>query len=154
MWEGSTSADQLAALGRLDVRFADEGLEYGVFERWAVDLHGGVVTRAHDDVDVAVWAADADRVARALELDGWTTVPQEVGDGYRVYARDGVRLEVAFLAHGGDGGVHTPLADGGRAPWPQGAFGDGVAVLGRRGKDRADSATLNRLITNRLGPSR
>ena len=131
MWEGSTSADQLAALGRLDVRFADEGLEYGVFERWAVDLHGGVVTRAHDDVDVAVWAADADRVARALELDGWTTVPQEVGDGYRVYARDG-----------------------GRAPWPQGAFGDGVAVLGRRGKDRADSATLNRLITNRLGPSR
>src|SRR2546430_1657905 len=76
MWEGSTSADQVAALGRLDVRFADEGLEYWVFGDRAVDLHAGVVTRAHDDVDVAVWAADADHVARALELDGWTTVPR------------------------------------------------------------------------------
>src|SRR5437667_12691599 len=113
MCEGATPADQLAALGRLGARFADEGLEYWVFGGWAVDLDAGRVTRAHSDLDVAVWAADAGRVARMLELDGWTTVPQEAGDGYRVYARGGVRLEVAFLARGDAGEVHTPLADGG-----------------------------------------
>ena len=77
MCERATTADQLAALRRLDVRFTDEGLEYWVFGGWAVDLHAREVTRLHDDLDVAVWAADAGRVARALELDGWPAVDRK-----------------------------------------------------------------------------
>ena len=76
-----------------------------------------------------------------------------------------MKLEVAFLERGSGGEVHTPLPDG-RAPWPDGAFGDDVAelrgvrarVIGRSalvadkseerddptvaGKDRADLETL------------
>ena len=52
----------------------------------------------------------------------------ESAHGYVVPARGGVKLEMAFPARGAGGEVYTPLPDG-RAPWPDGAFGDDVADL-------------------------
>jgi hypothetical protein len=121
---------QLAALGELHDLLGARGLEYWLFGGWAVDFHAGAVSRAHDDLDVAVWTADRARVAEALESDGWRVEADESADGYVVYARGPVRLEVAFLARGSGGEVYTPLGDGGRAPWPEGAFGDDLLELG------------------------
>jgi hypothetical protein len=160
--------EQLAALARIVALFEPRGIDYWLFGGWAVDFHLRAVTRAHDDLDVAVWRADLPAIAILLEQDGWEHAPDAEEDGYTVYRRTGVRMDLAFLARGADGVVHTPLRDG-SAPWPPGAFGDDVAeLLGTRArvialaaleadkseprdsplvaaKDRADLAALARL---------
>jgi aminoglycoside-2''-adenylyltransferase len=143
------------------------GIDYWLFGGWAVDFHAGAVTRPHDDLDIAVWLKDHDRIAALLAADEWRHAPQEDEDGYTGYERGTVRLELAFLARGDSGEVYTPLREG-RASWPDEAFENDVAeLLGVRvriitlralkadksetrdhalvaAKDRADSATLSR----------
>jgi hypothetical protein len=163
-----TEVEQLAALARIVALFEPRGIEYWLFGGWAVDFHLRAVTRAHDDLDVAVWRSDLAAIALLLEQDRWKHTPDADEDGYTVYRRAGVRLDLAFLARGADGVVHTPLRAG-SAPWPPGAFGDDVSeLLGTRArvialaaleadkseprdsplvaaKDRADLAALARL---------
>jgi Aminoglycoside-2''-adenylyltransferase len=161
-------AGQLDALARVDELLAGHGIEYWLFGGWAVDFHAGSVTRPHDDLDIAVWLEDHDRIAALLTVDGWTHAPEEGQDGYTVYERGVVRLEVAFLARDGKGQVYTPLRQG-RGAWPDGSFeGDSAELCGMRAriislrslkadksetrddpivaaKDRADVATLSRV---------
>jgi hypothetical protein len=160
-----SEADQLAVLAELHQLFERERIEYWLFGGWAVDFHVGARTRAHEDLDVAIWLDDHARIAELLTAEGWAHAPERGQDGSTVYERDGVRLELAFLARDTDGSVYTPLR-GGRADWAAGAFVDEVAeldgvrarVIGRRAlaaeksqpqadpaaaaKDRADLATL------------
>ena len=163
-----SEADQLAALSRIHKLLDGHAIEYWVFGGWAVDFHAGSVTRAHDDLDIAVWVKDRDRIGTLLAADGWQHAPEKGEDGYTVFARDAVRLEVAFLDRVESGKVITPLRDG-SAAWPEGAFENDVVEL--RGvqarvislralkadksearddaavaaKDRADVATLSRV---------
>jgi hypothetical protein len=120
---------QLTALASIVGTLDHDGLGYWLFGGWAVDFHVGRVSRAHDDLDLAVWIADYDRIDRLLARDGWTHTPEEDQDGYTGYERRGVRLELAFLARDEDGVVYTPLEDG-RGSWPEGTFGNDVAELG------------------------
>jgi hypothetical protein len=147
--------------------FEREGIESWLFGGWAVDFHLGAVTRAHGDLDLAVWQRDGGRITALLIADGWSHVPAAGEDGSTGYERDGVRLELAFLAKDPDGRVATPLRNG-FASWPTGAFGNETAelagvrvrVIGRAAleeekavghadpaaaaKDRADVAALQR----------
>jgi hypothetical protein len=120
--------DQIAALARIHQLFERHGIEYWLFGGWAVDFHAGSVTRSHDDLDLGVWLADYTRIAALLAADGWKHAPEEQDDGYTGYERDGVRLELAFLARAEDGQVYTPLKEG-RSAWPDEAFADDVAEL-------------------------
>jgi aminoglycoside-2''-adenylyltransferase len=161
-------ADQLAALARVHELLERHGIEYWLFGGWAVDFHVGAVTRAHADLDIAVWLKDHNRIAAMLAADGWKHAPEEGEDGYTGYERGRVRLELAFLARGEKGRVYTPLREG-QGAWPDGSFEDDAAELrGVRArvislralkadksetrddalvaaKDRADLATLSRL---------
>ena len=162
-------AEQLTALARVSELLAANEVEYWLFGGWAVDFHAGSVTRTHDDLDIAVWAQDHNRIAALLAANGWIHSPEQGEDGYTGYQRGSVRLELAFLARAGDGQIYTPLREGGQAAWPDEAFGGEVAEL--RGiqaavislqalradkaevrddsvgaaKDSADSLTLSRL---------
>jgi Aminoglycoside-2''-adenylyltransferase len=104
--------DQLSALSYLDELFGQHGIEYWLFGGWAVDLHAGKVTRSHDDLDLAVWSHDGERVRELLTAAGWRHTPEE---GYGVYQRNEVRLEVAFRDHG---------------EWPPNSFQHDVAEVG------------------------
>jgi hypothetical protein len=161
-------AEQLAALARIHELLERHRIEYWLFGGWAVDFHAGSVTRAHDDIDIAVWADDDRRIAELLTADGWRHAPEAGEDGYTGYERGDVRLELAFLARGESGEVYTPLQDG-RGSWPTGAFeSDATELSGVRArvisvraltadkseahgdprvaaKDRADLATLARV---------
>jgi Aminoglycoside-2''-adenylyltransferase len=137
-----TAQAQLAAIASLDDLLAGEGIEYWLFGGWAVDFHAGWITRRHEDVDIAVWAKDLGRIAPLLEGSGWRHTSDAGEDGYTVFERDGVRLEVAFLDRGDDGDIFTPLRGGGRGEWPDGAFGDDLARLGGT---RARLASLDAL---------
>ena len=109
-----TAGAQLAALSRLDHLFGRHGVEYWLFGGWAVDFHAGSVTRSHDDLDLAVRSEDEDRVRELLTSDGWRQAPEGVDDGYTVWERGRIRLEIAF-------------AD--RGEWPRGSFAQDVAEL-------------------------
>jgi hypothetical protein len=161
-------AEQLAALARIHELLDGQGIDYWLFGGWAVDFHSGSITRAHDDLDIAVWLNDHDRIAALLAEDGWLHAPEEHEDGYTGYERGVVRLELAFLDRSEDGRVYTPTRDG-RGAWPDGTFEDDVVeLLGVRArvvmlralkadkaetrddpivaaKDRADLANLSRL---------
>ena len=162
-----SEGEQLAALAQVHELLERHGIEYWLFGGWAVDFHAGSVTRAHDDVDIAVWVEDHKRIAGLLAADGWRHAPETGEDGYTGYERGAARLELAFLARDEDGQVHTPLREG-RAAWPDEAFETDIAELrGVRArvislralkaekaevredsivaaKDRADSVTLSR----------
>jgi hypothetical protein len=161
-------AAQLTTIGWLHQRLAEDHVDYWLFGGWAVDFHAGRVTRDHEDIDLAVWHADLDRLRVLLEGEGWAHAPVPEEDGYTGYERGGVRLELAFLARDEAGITYTPLAQG-RGDWPSGSFGNaraevagvrarvvGLAALiedkaGARddaavaAKDRADLAVLTSL---------
>ena len=122
------ATEQLAALARLDGVLGKHKIPYWLFGGWAVDFHAGSVTRSHDDLDIAVWSKDHERIAELLATDGWQHTPQEGEDGYTAYTRGTVRLELAFLARDQGGTIYTPLRQG-RASWPEAAFEGDVAEL-------------------------
>ncbi len=123
-----SDAEQLAALAWLHERFGREGVAYWLFGGWAVDFHAGRVTRAHDDIDVAVWVRDKHRIASVLSADGWHQISETAAEGYIAYQRGAIRLEVAFLEQGAEGRVYTPTQEG-RADWPDATFSDDLAEL-------------------------
>jgi Aminoglycoside-2''-adenylyltransferase len=94
-----------------------------LFGGWAVDFHAGRITRDHADVDVAVWAADLDRIGTLLQAAGWARAAAPDDNGYTAFECAGTRLELAFLARDDAGVIHTPLEEG-RGDWPAGSFGD------------------------------
>jgi hypothetical protein len=128
MTESPGTSDQLAALAELDRLLADHGVPYWLFGGWAVDFHAGRVTREHGDIDIAVWSDDRSRLVALLPDLGWKHRPQAGEDGYTCYMRNGIRLEIAFLARDESGRVYTPLQDG-RGEWPAKSFADEVLHL-------------------------
>lgn len=124
----SIRSDQLAALAGLHQLLQDDGIPYWLFGGWAVDFHAGSVTRAHSDIDIAVWLDDHGRLAELLKGQAWVHTPEAGEDGYTSYERGTVRLEVAFLTRDVSGRVYTPLQDG-RAEWPDETFGNDVLQL-------------------------
>ena len=159
---------QLAALARVDDAFHRAGIAYWLFGGWAVDFCAGSLTRAHDDLDIAVWLEDLPRIDTLLAAEGWQHVPSEDDDGGTGYEKGDVRLELTYLVRDRNGSVFTPLR-GGRAAWSPDALGDdvrellgvgsrvvGLAALTRgkatarddpeeAAKDRADFGVLSRL---------
>jgi hypothetical protein len=159
---------QLSALAQTHELFTRCGIDYWLFGGWAVDFHAGSITRSHDDIDVAVWLDDHDRIARLLGAAGWKHAPEVDEDGGTGYERDALRLELTFLVRGDGGEVYIPLRAG-SALWSDKPLSTDIAelsgvrarVLGlaalKRGKsrsrddpveaakDRADFATLSQL---------
>jgi hypothetical protein len=164
------TVQQLSALARVSDLLAEAGIAYWLFGGWAVDFYAGSVTRAHDDLDIAVWLVDVPRIAELLQEDGWRHAPLDDEDGGTGYERGTVRLELTFLVRDGDGRIFTPMRDG-RAGWSSEALANdvgelhgvrsrlvGLALLMRgkssprddpedAAKDRADFKQLSRLAT-------
>ena len=166
---------QLLAIAQTHELFTRSGIDYWLFGGWAVDFHVGSITRRHDDIDVAVWLDDRDRIARLLEAEGWKHAPEPDEDGGTGYERDAVRLELTFLVPGDGGEVYIPLRAGG-VLWSDEPMSTDLAelsgvrarVLGlvelKRGKsrsrddpeeaakDRADFVTLSQLARTSRRP--
>ena len=108
-------------------RFEEAGIDYWLFGGWAVDFHAGRVTRAHDDLDLAVWLDDLARITRLLEGDGWAHAPDPDEDGGTGYERAHVRLEITYLARDDDG-VYTPMRSA-KPYWAEDALGEDLLQL-------------------------
>jgi ribosomal protein S18 acetylase RimI-like enzyme len=167
---------QLHALSRVHELLDGAGIDLWLFGGWAVDFYAGFITRAHDDVDIAVWLKDLPTISQILEADGWRHVPSEDDDGGTGFEDGNVRLELTYLVRDGDGHIFTPFRHG-RAPWSEEAFADDVReLLGVRSrviglatltagksaaredpeeaaKDRADFNVLYRMAIYRFRPA-
>jgi hypothetical protein len=122
---------QLAAIGEVHELLEREGIEHWLFGGWAVDFHAGALTRPHDDVDLAVWADDGERIAGLLRCTGWSHAPEPDEDGGTGYERGGVRVELTFLVRDGEGRVCIRL-HAGAFPFAGGAFAtERLALAGR-----------------------
>jgi hypothetical protein len=75
--------------------FIDQAIPHWLFGGWAVDFHVGRLTRHHDDIDIAVLAADSSRVHTLLSQWGWDVIDE--ADGYRTYQRRDVHVDVAWV---------------------------------------------------------
>jgi Aminoglycoside-2''-adenylyltransferase len=122
------TSEQLSALASVCDRLEKVGIAYWLFGGWGVDFYAGRVTRAHDDLDLAVWLLDLPRIAELLHADGWRHAPLADEDGGTGYERGAVRLELTYLVRDSDGRIYTPLRRG-RAAWPDGALVDDVGEL-------------------------
>jgi hypothetical protein len=128
------ASQQLSALARVSNLLEGAGIAYWLFGGWAVDFYAGSVTRAHDDLDLAVWLADIPRIAELLQDDGWRHAPFDDEDGGTGYERGAVRLELTYLVRDGDGRIFTPLRAG-RAAWSEEALAkDAGELLGVRSR--------------------
>ena len=123
-----TTSPQLSALAEVVHRFEHDGLEYWLFGGWAVDFYAGRITRAHEDVDLAVWHVDLPRIDELLQRTGWRHAPEPNEDGGTGYERSGIRLELTYLVRDARGSVAIPLR-GGPARWPAGALAGDTAEL-------------------------
>jgi hypothetical protein len=135
----------LAAIRRLNATFERDGIDYWVFGGWAVDFHAGRVTREHADIDIAIWDTDLDRVHGLLVADGWAHAPATEHDGYTAYTRDGLRLDLAFLARDEHDTVYTP-AKSGRGEWPPDSFGSDIRELAGT---RAHVVSISSLVADK-----
>jgi GrpB-like predicted nucleotidyltransferase (UPF0157 family) len=122
------TAQQLSALARVNDLLEQAGIAYWLFGGWAVDFYAGSVTRAHDDLDLAVWLEDLPRIAELLQDDGWRHAPYDDEDGGTGYEQEAVRLELTYLVRDDDGRIFTPLRNG-QAAWSEEACGDDVGEL-------------------------
>ena len=119
---------QLDALASVDKLLDRAGIEYWLFGGWAVDFYVGSITRAHDDVDIAVWSEDLPAIDQILEQDNWRHAPDEDADGGTQYERGPVCLGLTFLVRDESGEVFIPFKSG-RVPWTAELFGDDVREL-------------------------
>ena len=119
---------QIAALAEVASLFDSRGFDHWLFGGWAVDFHVGAVTRSHGDIDVAVWGDDAEAIHSALRANGWEHTPAADEDGGTGYARDGVRVELTYLARSESGEVFVVLRDR-NVLWTECPLGDGVLGL-------------------------
>lgn len=88
---------QLTALAELGALLDRVGFESWLFGGWAVDFYVGRVTREHADVDLAVWARDAEAIGSLLRDEGWRHSPEPDEDGGTGYERGDVRVELTYL---------------------------------------------------------
>jgi Aminoglycoside-2''-adenylyltransferase len=161
----------IAEIGRL---FDRAGLDHWLFGGWAVDFYVGEMTRAHEDIDLAVWSRDQTVIGELLAAHGWQHAPRPDEDGGTGYERNGVRVELMLLVEGERGEVLIAFRNG-TAMWSEDPLGSDVRTLEgtpariiplgllRDGKsvprgdpaeavvDRTDYEALSRLPADQLG---
>jgi Aminoglycoside-2''-adenylyltransferase len=122
------SSEQLSALDEVSKTLDGAEIDYWLFGGWAVDFYAGVITRAHDDIDLAVWLIDLPAIRSLLHKSGWRHAPDDDEDGGTGFERGHTRLELTFLVRDANGTVYIPVSDG-RIEWSAEAFKSDVKEL-------------------------
>jgi hypothetical protein len=146
--EVDPAQQQLSALARVSKLLEEADIAYWLFGGWAVDFYVGSVTRAHDDLDLAVWLVDVPRITELLQGDGWRHAPSEGEDGGTGYEREAVRLELTHLVRDDEGRIVIPLRTGPVA-WSEDALTHDVGEL--RGV-RSHLVSLASLVRSKSSP--
>jgi hypothetical protein len=96
---------------------------------WAVDFLVGRVTRAHEDLDLFIWAADAPMLLPILDRHGFQEVGGPPPAMQRNIVKDGEELHVTLLERN-EIGVVTAGGRWADAPWPAGMLDGPIGRVG------------------------
>ena len=119
----SAAEEQLAAIANLSAVLDQHQVDYWLFGGWAVDFFVGAVTRAHDDIDVAAWRRDHDRIKGALKGAGWRHAAAAGETAGARYQLGSALVEFTFVEADADGSVVVLLPDQ-SAVWSREPFGE------------------------------
>lgn len=103
--------DQLAAISSLNDLLDRHGIDHWLFGGWAVDFWAGTITRKHDDIDVAAWRDDYDKIKSALEGGGWRHAPAPTDAVGTRYTWRSAEVEFTFIKAAQNGNIVIPLED-------------------------------------------
>jgi Aminoglycoside-2''-adenylyltransferase len=113
------NARQLRSIEEFAAAAAGCGAPFWLRGGWAMDFFLGRITREHEDVDLFIWARDADRVVAELVRREFEEVGGPPPQRQRNLRRDGVEIHVTLLEPS-PGGVRTAAAPREWPDWPTG----------------------------------
>ncbi len=96
---------------------------------WALDFLLGRVTRAHGDIDLFVWGADASRLVALLSGHGFEEIGGSPPKQQRNLVKAGEELHVTLLEQN-DLGVVTAGGRWSGSPWPPGMLNGPIGAIG------------------------
>ncbi len=121
---------QLALLDEIARVAADADIDCWVRGGWALDLFVGRVTRPHGDIDLFLWAEDAERFAGLLREHGHYEVGGPPRTQQRNFVKDGTEIHVGLLRRERSGEVVVAGGPAEGAPWPEGMLADDLGAIG------------------------
>ncbi len=97
---------------------------------WGMDFFLASVTRAHEDIDLFVWARDASKLVRGLQGAGFAELDGPPPEAQRDLTRDGEEVQVALLDRNERGQVVVAGGPWAGSPWPDGMLDGSVGRIG------------------------
>jgi hypothetical protein len=95
-----------------------------------MDFFAGRITREHEDIDLFIWAVDANGLAELLSRRGFEETGGPPPARQRNLERDGIELHITLLETTPDGGVRTAAAPPEWDDWPSGMLDGGPGRIG------------------------
>jgi hypothetical protein len=127
---GPEGERQLALIRELSQVAASLGIPIWLRGGWAMDFFLGRVTRPHEDVDLFIWASDAERLLESLEAHGFAELGGPPPERQRNVGREGVEVHITLLERAPSGDVFTAAAPSDWEAWPAGMLGTGTGRIG------------------------
>ncbi len=84
-----------------------------------MDFFLGRITREHDDIDVFVWAKDAEKLVEELQRAGFHELGGPPPEAQRNFTKDGEELQIALLDRNERGEVVVAGGPWAGAAWPE-----------------------------------
>jgi len=112
---------QLEAIAEITDLAQASGIELWLEGGWAMDFYVGEVTRAHDDIDWFMWAADAPLLTACLTERRYEPLMGPPVGQQIDFTQDGIEVSFKLIAKEENGSV---VVAGG--PWKGEAWPDGI----------------------------
>ena len=99
---------QLELISEVSTLLTSADIEHCLMGGWALDFLLGRVTRPHDDVDLFVWATDAEKIRDLLTLNGYTYQEDYSNPDYSAFFRKHEQLiDFTFLERNEYNGIRV-----------------------------------------------
>lgn len=123
------SARQLELIGEFASLAAGCQVECWLRGGWALDFLLHRVTRPHGDIDLFVWAADAQTLLAVLSGHGYIEIGGSPPEQQRNLSKAGEEFHVTLLERA-DMGVVTAGGRWANSPWPEGMLDGPIGSIG------------------------
>jgi len=152
----SREARQLELIHEFTRLAAETGNDCWLRGGWALDFLLGRVTRAHEDIDLFIWADTAPRLLPKLKEKGYEEVGGPPPEQQRNLTKDGEEFHVTLLEEN-ELGVVTAGGRWAHLPWPKGMLEGPIGQIGdvrcrgaAVGEGRSTSCVVARATRSRL----
>jgi hypothetical protein len=120
---------QLKLIEEFAALAADAEIECWLRGGWALDFLLRRVTRSHQDIDLFIWATDAQRLLDVLRRHGYREAGGPPPEQQRNLAKDGEEFHVTLLERG-ELGIVTAGGRWAESPWPDGMLDGPIGHIG------------------------